>query len=313
MKCSYASVSATATLLPHARSILPLVRNIYRYEFEFVPDEDYERLCARCRIVKPFHANPLDAHMNKHEKRPGDAIKPDTCIVRIKGIAFRVKTTDLCATPDAATVVLPESLRFVVETLGENSRECDADASYLFEPGTEANEVKVELGVHERYDYESYASLRDAKDVVYAYLKKVLVPITSHISACTVTWWDDARDDDMTCEEDDDELRCVMYIYAVAKPVFAVQFGRRKPVCRVRPPRHIYGKLKVYPYIYDSECETWPEELADWWCSLSSKSAVSNVVRCLREYYYEDVTLLAAADWLEEQAKHDDVMFEFGE
>ena len=59
-------------------------------------------------------------------------------------------------------------------------------------------------------------------------------------------------------------------------------------MCRAHASRHIYGKLKVYPYIYDSDCETWPEELADWWCRLLSKNAVANVVRCLREYYYED-------------------------
>ena len=96
MKCSYACVSATATLLPHARSILPLVRNIYRYEFEFVPDEDYERLRARCRIIKPFHANPLDAHMEKHEKRPSDAITPDTCIVRSNSACTKSTTTSCC-------------------------------------------------------------------------------------------------------------------------------------------------------------------------------------------------------------------------
>jgi hypothetical protein len=126
-------------------------------------------------------------------------------------------------------------------------------------------------------------------DDYIAFVKKIIIPISTQITECIIshddynigpTYYTDA------------ELREFRFIQAIQKP--SVQIGCRLK-SEVKPT--ILSQIPIPPYIYNSDMDTWPKELRNWWNI--SYSDISNIIDNLRLYYPQDEELLAIADWFE--------------
>jgi hypothetical protein len=96
----------------------------------------------------------------------------------------------------------------------------------------------------------------------------------------------------------DDTLRHASYII-VYKPAPKpdIQYGKRRPVIKQIP--EILDYYKIYPDIIESDPDTWPKTLRNWWTNLESYKKIKNIINDLRQYYDEDTNLLKISDWLE--------------
>jgi hypothetical protein len=129
------------------------------------------------------------------------------------------------------------------------------------------------------------------------FVEKILCPMTTRIHSCCVSH-DDY--DIPSTYYSDDELRNAHFIVAyVPASLPAIQIGKRHPV--EKPKNKFLSVQRLYPDIYNSDSNTWPECLRNWWHQVSSDP--DKVVQNLRECYSEDETLLEIADWMDEMIK----------
>jgi hypothetical protein len=158
-------------------------------------------------------------------------------------------------------------------------------------------DIKIEIKPYNHegnlsYDYERF-------------VREILVPLTTKIIYCEI------EHDDYNIDSTyyiDDELRDVKYISAVILPDKPeVQIGKRRPIKEKKP--EVIDKLKVYPDIYDSPDETWPDELQFWWYHLDNRKRCQEIINNLRKYYLEDEYLMSVADWIEKHLQNEKVNF----
>ena len=192
--------------------------------------------------------------------------------------------------------VAPESFRGLLKSW----RSYDFGGFYDF--SVDGTEWKFRI---EKKPYNHKGNLQDDyESLIY----EILPVMTTQIDKCTIEHDDyDIKPTHFT----DDKLRRAHYIRAVKPPeVPKVQYGKREKVAvATRRVPVVFSEWKVYPYIYDSDPETWPKELRRWWYDLNNKDNVAKIVESIREYYKEDEYLLSTADWLEKWLHEPDVEF----
>jgi hypothetical protein len=146
------------------------------------------------------------------------------------------------------------------------------------------------------------------------FIKDIIVPMSSLIINCKISH--DDHDIQPTIFTDD-ELRNAKYInaYLIPSEKLQIQYGKRLQNQPKKQKDIDVSYIKIYPNIYESEPETWPKSLKNWWDNLSyfspSKDDIVKISNDLKKYYGEDEELLKIAEWLAEMCKIDNIKFHF--
>lgn len=167
------------------------------------------------------------------------------------------------------------------------------DMSFSFSIYTVNNDI---------FKFQIWKSGMFNEDIFIDFVKKLIVPITTNISYCSTYI------DDFGCKQNnysDDKLRRAHFItiYSIP-PKNEIQYGKRVEVKAIKP--EIINKLHIYPNIYESDKDTWPPELRNWWDSID-KNTVINLIK----YYPEDEELMNMANWLSNYVDRNDVKISY--
>lgn len=79
----------------------------------------------------------------------------------------------------------------------------------------------------------------------------------------------------------------------------AVQLGKRLPP-GMEPKKEMMACHRIYRIWRDSEDDTWPIELQQFWCNIYDYRTAQKTIRAIRHHYGEDGLLLEFADWLDQ-------------
>ena len=127
------------------------------------------------------------------------------------------------------------------------------------------NILKIKL---EKKPYRHDGRLED--DYI-TFINNIIVPISSLIINCEISHDDyDFKPTIFT----DDELRKAKYInaYLIQPETLKIQYGKRLQTQPKKQKDIDVSYIKIYPDIYNSESETWPESLHNWWNKISYDS-----------------------------------------
>jgi hypothetical protein len=146
------------------------------------------------------------------------------------------------------------------------------------------------------------------------FIKDIILPISTLIINCKISYVGvNIKSTIFT----DEQLRKAKYIisYLISPEKLQIQYGKRLQNQPKKQKDIDVSYIKIYPNIYESEPETWPKSLENWWNKLSNSSQSNNEIleisNNLKKYYGEDDELLKIADWLDEMYKIENIKFHF--
>ena len=161
--------------------------------------------------------------------------------------------------------------------------------------GTHFNEYEIdsENNFKLKMTIKPYDHSGNLEEDYILFVKNVIVPISDVITHCETEHDDYGRG---WTHYSDDELREIRYIKAIKLP--EIQYTKRLP--SEKP--EVIDKIAIYPSIYNSDENTWPSELRNWWYHIRDAKKLASD---LRKHYSEDEELLKIADWFDKYTAND--------